>query len=77
MGTLLGLLVAGGLLTYLLTTGFPLNPQVYYIDRLPVDVDAWEIVAVVAAAVSISTVATILPAMQAARLDPAQGLRNE
>lgn len=77
MGTALGLVVAGGFLVFLLTAGFPLNPEVYYIDRLPVDVDGFEIFAVVTAAVSISSVATILPAMQAARLDPAQGLRNE
>lgn len=76
-GTLLGLLVSGALVAYLTQIGFPLDAEVYYIDQLPVDVQALEIAAVAFGSLFISLVATIPPSVQAARLDPAQGLRNE
>lgn len=77
VGTALGAMLGLGITTYLQTQGYPLDPEVYYIDQVPVEVDWTEIVAVVVGAVSISLLATLYPSMQAARLDPADGLRNE
>lgn len=76
-GTLLGLLVSGAAVWVLVSIGVPLDAEVYYIDRLPVDVQAFEIGAIALGSLLISLVATIPPSVQAARLDPAQGLRHE
>ncbi len=53
----------------------PLNPEVYYIDRLPVHVDAMEFTLVGIAAVVICLLATIYPAVLGSRLRPIDALR--
>ena len=57
--------------------GIPLDPDVYYIDRLPIHVEFRSVVAVAIAGIAISVVATIYPALLAARLRPVKGLRYE
>lgn len=54
---------------------FQLDPEVYYIDSLPIELNAWEFAAVALAALVISYVATLPPAKLAARLVPVEGLR--
>ena len=56
--------------------GLPLNPDVYYIDRLPIHVDPQSVLAAAAAGVVISIAATFYPAMLAARVRPAAGMRH-
>ncbi|MBA3500337.1 MAG: ABC transporter permease [Myxococcota bacterium] len=56
--------------------GLPLNPDVYYIDRLPIHVDPQSVMAAAAAGVVISIAATFYPAMLAARVRPAAGMRH-
>jgi len=77
IGTALGAILGLGLVAWLELVGFPLDPEVYYIDQVPVEIDVIEIVAVLAGAVTVSLLATLYPSMQAARLDPASGLRYE
>jgi lipoprotein-releasing system permease protein len=55
---------------------FPLDPDVYYIDRLPIHVDWQSVAAAGAAGVLISIAATIYPALLAARVRPAAGMRH-
>jgi lipoprotein-releasing system permease protein len=55
--------------------GIPLDPNVYYIDRMPIHVDAAS-VAMTAAAVLISMAATLYPSLLAARVRPAAGMRH-
>jgi lipoprotein-releasing system permease protein len=57
--------------------GFPMNPEVYYIDRLPVHVDAMEFALAGVAAVAVCLVVTIYPALLASRLRPVDALRYE
>jgi len=83
-GLLIGLLGAtGGLgLGFLLSFGaehfgVKLNPEVYYIDRLPVHVDALEFSFVGLAAVAVCLLATIVPAALASRVRPVDALRDE
>jgi lipoprotein-releasing system permease protein len=57
--------------------GLPLDPDVYYIDRLPIHEDAASIAAIVFAGLLISVVATLYPAVVAARLRPVEGLRHQ
>ena len=57
--------------------GVRLDPEVYYIDRLPVHVSGWDFLAVAASAMLICTLATIYPAYMASKLRPVDGLRYE
>jgi lipoprotein-releasing system permease protein len=56
--------------------GIPLNPDVYYIDRMPVHVDTSSVIITAAAGVLISMAATFYPALVAARVRPAAGMRH-
>ncbi len=53
------------------------NPEFYFLSRLPAEIDPTEVVLVVAMAVGLSFLATILPSWQASRLDPVEALRYE
>jgi lipoprotein-releasing system permease protein len=55
--------------------GVHLNPEVYYIDRLPVHVDPMEFVLTGIAAVIVCLLATIYPAILGSRLRPVDALR--
>jgi lipoprotein-releasing system permease protein len=77
IGTAIGLLLGGGLVSYLGLVEFPLDPKVYLIDHLPVVIDGSEFVITATVAILICTLATIAPSMWAARMLPVDGLRNE
>jgi len=77
IGTLLGVSTGVALCTGLSWFGLRLDPDVYYIDRLPINVSAWDYAAVTVAALTICTIATLFPAKQAAQLRPVDGLRYE
>ena len=72
-GLLLGYAVCKGLLIY----GFPLDPKVYFISELPVQIRPIEFVITGMIAIVICTVATIVPSLYAANLKPADGFRNQ
>ena len=57
--------------------GVRLDPDVYYIDRLPVSTNAADYVAVALSALVICTIATVYPAYAASSLRPVDGLRHE
>ena len=57
--------------------GVRLDPDVYYVDRLPIHVDPGEYLVVALAALLITTVATIYPAVAASKLRPVDGIRYE
>ncbi len=76
-GTLIGLAKGLGLVAYLVYVGYPLDPNVYYIDRVPVELSWVEVAVIATGALAISAVATLFPSLQAARLDPAAALRHD
>jgi lipoprotein-releasing system permease protein len=83
-GGLIGLLgaVLGCFLGYMMCFaaehfGVRMNPEVYYIDRLPVHVDLAEFALTGVAAVGICLMVTIYPALLASRLRPVDALRYE
>jgi lipoprotein-releasing system permease protein len=53
------------------------SPELYYLSRLPADIDSRETGMVVAMALTLSFLATLYPAWRAARLDPVEALRYE
>jgi lipoprotein-releasing system permease protein len=53
------------------------SPELYFLSRLPADMDVGETTAVVLMALVLSLLATLYPAWRAARLDPVEALRYE
>jgi len=73
-GLVLGLGVAVLLEHYELIT---LDPSVYFIDHLPVAIELFDVVSIVAASLVVAALATLYPAAQAARLYPVDAIRHE
>jgi lipoprotein-releasing system permease protein len=57
--------------------GYTLDPEVYFIEQLPVELSLVQVGAVLALTMVISFVATIPPSLRAAKLRPVEGLRYE
>lgn len=77
----LGALLGGGLglavCLLIEKVGIRLDPDVYYFSNIPVKIVTSEVMLVVLSAILISFLATIPPALFAARLKPVEGLRYE
>ena len=82
VGFLLALLVClniesiRGFLSWLTNTEL-FSPELYFLSKLPADLDAGDTTAVVIMALTLSLLATLYPAWRAARLDPVEALRYE
>jgi len=69
-----------GLLSYWIQKQFgliQLPGDVYFVTVLPVELHVWDVVLVLVVTNFLCGVATLLPAFQAARLDPVEAIRNE
>ena len=53
------------------------SPELYFLSRLPAELDVGETTAVVVMALTLSLFATLYPSWRAARLDPVEALRYE
>jgi lipoprotein-releasing system permease protein len=53
------------------------SPELYFLSRLPAEMDTGETAAVVVMALTLSLLATLYPSWRAARLDPVEALRYE
>ena len=59
-------------------TGTPLfDPTIYFLAKIPADLDPVQVFAVVAMALGLTFLATLYPSWRAARLDPVEALRYE
>jgi lipoprotein-releasing system permease protein len=74
LGLVLGLAASVALDRYRLIS---LDPAVYFIDHLPVSIEVLDVLLIVLASVAIAAVATLYPAVQAARLYPVEAIRAE
>lgn len=77
IGTAFGVVTGLAVCTGLSWFGLRLDPDVYYIDRLPISVNGWDFLTVAVAAFVICTLSTIYPAYAASKLRPVDGLRYE
>jgi len=74
VGTTLGLTLCWVLDTFPIIR---IPPDVYFVDRLPVSVEALDVLTIVAASVLVAFLATIYPALQAARLEGVEAIRHD
>jgi lipoprotein-releasing system permease protein len=51
------------------------SPELYYLSKMPADMDSGETVSVVVMALTLSVLATLYPSWKASRLDPVEALR--
>ncbi len=77
IGTVFGVVTGLALCLGLQWFGVRLDPKVYYVDRLPINVDPVDYTLIAIAALVITTLATVYPAMAASRLRPVDGIRYE
>jgi lipoprotein-releasing system permease protein len=74
IGCLLGLAVCLAQIKYKL---FPLDPMVYSIDALPIDLRYMDFIFVSLSAMILSFLASLYPALRAARQEPIKAIRWE
>jgi lipoprotein-releasing system permease protein len=76
-GTVVGLLLGIVVCKLLLVYALPLDPKVYFISHLPVQVRWIEFVLVGVFAIIVCLLATVWPALHASRLRPAEAFREQ
>jgi lipoprotein-releasing system permease protein len=77
VGAVAGLALGYATCKWILVYGFPLDPKVYFISRLPVQIRTIQFVLTGIFAVLVCLVATVWPAVYAARLRPAEAFREQ
>jgi lipoprotein-releasing system permease protein len=76
LGTAFGLGFGFVVCRWILAYGFPLDPKVYFIDHLPVQIRPGEFLLTGVFAILACLFATVWPALHAARLRPAEAFRE-
>ena len=78
IGSLLGVFIGGTACALLASFGLPLNAEeVYYISSIPVEVRAYDLMAILFVALGVSTLSTIYPAYYAAKIQPMEGIKGQ
>ena len=78
VGTIIGLAVGLVVAFVVDKSGWiKIDPSVYFIDHLPIHVEASDVLAVVLASVAVAVIATLHPSLTAARLTPVDAIRHE
>lgn len=77
LGVALGIGIGVALAIVVRDHGYALDPHLYGIDRLPIELRARELAAVAGATLAICTLAATLPAVAASSLRPVDGLRAD
>ena len=54
-----------------------MDADVYYVTAIPSEVHPWNVAAIATAALALTALATVYPAIRAARTAPAEALRYE
>ena len=77
LGIVVGTLLALGVIAYLHFVGLRLPGEVYFVDRVPAQVRAWDVTLIIAVTLLFSLLATVLPSRIAASFRPVEILRHE
>jgi lipoprotein-releasing system permease protein len=77
VGTLIGVGIGLAICYVVASYGYHLDPKVYLIDRLPIEVRSLEVLLVAGITMVISLFATVAPASSASALRPVEGLRYD
>ena len=77
LGTALGLGLGWLACMWVAWHGIQLDPEVYYIERMPVNTDPVQFLLTAGVALHICFLATLYPSNRAARLTPVDGLRYD
>ncbi len=77
IGTIFGVATGVALTVGTKSFGVRLPQDIYYVDRLPVNIDPMDFMLVALSSMLITTLATIYPALAASRLRPVEGIRYE
>jgi lipoprotein-releasing system permease protein len=78
VGTVFGLILGFGAALALDKYQFiKLDPQVYFIDHLPVTTQPSDVAWIILASIAIAAIATVYPSVQASRLFPIEAIRHE
>jgi lipoprotein-releasing system permease protein len=78
VGTAFGVLLGfGGALALDRYQFIKLDPQVYFIDHLPVTTQPTDVLWIILASIAIAAIATVYPSVQASRLYPIEAIRHE
>jgi lipoprotein-releasing system permease protein len=77
VGTIIGVAIGLALCFVMTEYGYKLDPKVYLIDKLPIEVQGLEVLLVAGITMAISVFSTIVPAQSAASLRPVDGLRYD
>jgi lipoprotein-releasing system permease protein len=77
LGAASGLAAGYVVCRWILVYGFPLDPKVYFISKLPVSIRPVEFALTGALAVVVCLAATVWPALYASRLRPAEAFRDQ
>jgi lipoprotein-releasing system permease protein len=77
VGTVLGVIIGITTAVVVRGYGYHLDPKVYLIDRLPIELRPLEVLLVIGVTMGISLIATIGPALSGSSLRPVDGLRYD
>ena len=77
LGLVLGMALGYGACRLLIAYGWPLDPKVYLIDRLPVEISPSDYVVTAIVTMAICTLFTLVPSWHASLYRPVDGLKHE
>jgi len=77
VGTIVGLFMGWRTSYHLIQYPIKMNTDVFYMAHLPVQIKSSDFIYVAAASIILSFIATIYPALQAAKLRPVEGLQHD
>ena len=77
VGTLFGVVTAAIACVALKQLGVGLDPEIWYVEQLPVEVNPLEYLFIAVCSLAITMLATVYPAVAASRLRPVEGIRYE
>jgi lipoprotein-releasing system permease protein len=77
VGVVLGTLICWIITRYELISFPPEIAEVYFVSSIPFVTQALDLVVIAAFSIAVSFLATIIPSMRAARLNPVEALRYE